>query len=131
MSTLNGWTQSSRNWNIIPTPNKDTTIQYNFSQKDLLNLRLYILSLEKDRETNKINELIIEKQQEQIYDCEDFLMNKDSIISLQDSIIGEDKKINLHLTNEAVKYKKKANNWPYWLGGGFVGGILLCLILTK
>lgn len=96
---------------------------------------MYILSLERDRESNQINELIVNKQQEQIYDLEDFLISKDSIITLQGEIINEDKKINLHLNSDVEKYRKQANNWPYWLGGGLVGGfitgMLTWAILTK
>jgi hypothetical protein len=134
--TLSGWTQHSQNWDILskkdvtcPICLTDTIIQYNFYKSDLRNLRLYIVDLEAFKETNVLNEQIIIKQGFQLTNYKKVVDNQKIIIASKDSIISETDKINVNLQEQVIKYRKKAGNWPYWLSGGFIGGIVLCLLI--
>lgn len=82
-------------------------------------------------ELNDVNEKIIKKQENEILTCKQLVNNRDSVINLQTKIINENDKINAGLKQQVVKYKNRAAKWPYWLGGGFIGGAIVCLILTK
>ena len=122
---LNGWTQSSENWTILKT--NDTIVQYNFHKEDLANLRFYILSLQEYKSLYDIDENIIIRQYNQIQNYKSLVSGKEEIILNPDKIVKETNSINSDLIKQVNKYKKKSQKWPYWLGGGFIGGIVLCL----
>lgn len=129
-STLSGWTQFSPNWTIIENKiNQDTIIQYSFHKSDLTNLRLYINLLEEYKETAEVSEIIINTQEEELKKFKELIVNKDVIIGTQKNIIVEYKDINRTISDRLSKSQKRAKAWPYWLGGGFIGGILLCLLV--
>lgn len=124
-----GWTQSLQKWTVQKDSAQtgDTIIQYNFLKKDLLNLRLYVTSLEEYKAIAPINEAIIAKQKQELNKYAELVLNKDVIIEEQKQNYQRVEEINKNLQIKVDKYAKQAKAWPYWLGGGFVGGIILCL----
>lgn len=124
-----GWTQSLQKWIVQKDSAQkgDTIIQYNFLKKDLLNLRLYVTSLEEYKAIAPINEAIIAKQKQELNKYAELVLNKDVIIEEQKQNYQRVEEINKNLQTKVDKYAKQAKAWPYWLGGGFVGGIILCL----
>lgn len=90
---------------------------------------MYVTSLEKYRDLYNINEDIISKQSRQIKDYRLVIENQETIISF-----NEENNLNLHKINDRLKKElevsnKKNKKWPYYLGGGFLGGILTCLLI--
>ena len=128
MSTLFGWSQSYPNWTVSKN-NSDTIITYNFTKMQFTNLRVYIVGLERDREL-----YIIETQRSELKDS--VIMGLFTEVSIKDSIrLIQEKKI-FYLDNwgkvqevEKIKFQKQARAWPYWLGGGFISGVILCLLI--
>lgn len=80
---------------------------------------------------NSTNEQIVSKQDLEIFNYKSLVINKDSVISNYKGIMKSQDLINSALNTKVEKYKKRANNWPYWLGGGCLGGAIICLILTR
>ncbi len=106
--------------------NNDTIIEYNFTKESLKDLRLYIHKLE------MVSELYTT--------CEDRLVGEQksniilrSIIDKKDEEILDSnlKNYNLTILNKelSAKIDKQNKAIPYYLGGGFLGGLLLCLIV--
>ena len=127
LTTLNGWTQSSSNWKIIKSNIGDTLIEYTFQKEDIKNLRLYITTLQQYEQVYFINEEIITRQDAEINAYKNLVDNKDEVIASQQKITDMFKEIDAKRTKELERYKKQANKWPYWLGGGILGGVILCL----
>lgn len=131
MSTLSGWTQSSTNWVVrsSSTNSKDTVIVYNFSKENITNLRTYVTTLEMYKERYDINTQIIKALNSEIDNYKTLVVNKDEIIKTKSSIITINDDVNAKLTKSLDKYKKKNKRLPYWIGAGFVGGIVLCQLV--
>lgn len=129
LSTLSGWTQSSQKWTISLNPRQDTVLQYNFSKSQIRNLRLYISELETCCETNNVNELLLDSKDQEVILLRKIITNKDSIITTQQNSLNSYRNINSFLNSEILEKEKKSKTWPLWLGGGFVGGVLVCLLL--
>lgn len=129
LSTLPGWTQSSQKWTIRLGEKQDTVLQYNFSKSEIRNLRLYISELETCCEVANVNEQLLDVKDEETILLKRIIINKDSIISTQQSSLNSYRNINTFLNSEILKKEKKPKTWPLWLGGGFVGGVLVCLLV--
>ena len=113
------------NWKIYET-NNDTIVEYKFTKESLKDLRLYINKLE------MINELYntCGDKLEGVQKSNDILK---SIIDKKDEEILDSnlKNYNLTILNKelSAKITKQNKAIPYYLGGGFLGGLLLCLIV--
>lgn len=129
LTTLSGWTQSSLNWKIIKsnTAIGDTLIEYTFQKEDLKNLRVYVTTLQQYEQVYFINEKIIERLDTEVVNYQQLVNNKDAVITDQKKIIGMFEEIDAKRVKEIERYKKQAGKWPYWLGGGLLGGVILCL----
>lgn len=86
----------------------DTIIQYNFLKKDLLNLRLYVTSLEEYKAIAPINEAIIAKQKQELNKYAELVLNKDVIIEEQKQNYQRVEEINKNLQIKVDKYAKQA-----------------------
>lgn len=102
---------------------------YRFQKNDLSHLRIYITSLEQYKVIAEVNEEIINKQALEMQKYKTLISNKDAIITNKDSQLLQTTEINAQLQKQLEAERKKAKAWPYWLGGGFIGGIILCLSL--
>lgn len=124
-----GWTQSSKTWTISKDTSAigDTVVTYKFQKKDLVNLRVYVATLEQYKSTAEINEEIINKQKLEMLRYKTLITNKDIIITDKDLQLVQSVEINAQLQKQLEASRKRAKAWPYWLGGGFLGGIILCL----
>lgn len=107
----------------------DTVIQYDFHKNDLRNIRVYIITLEKYKKISDINEGIIKTQDNEINTLKLINNNQKVIIGNQEKQTVEYKDMTDALIKDLVKYKKRSDRWPYWLGGGFLGGILTCVLI--
>lgn len=106
--------------------NNDTIIEYNFTKESLKDLRLYIHKLEMVSELYNTCEDRLDGTQK----SNDILK---SIIDKKDEEILDNnlKNYNLTILNKelSAKIDKQNKAIPYYLGGGFLGGLLLCLIV--
>ena len=130
--TLGGWAQQSQNWEIIQsndTLKNDTIIRFLFEKEDLLALRLYILELNNFKSLYKVSEQIIPILYKEVEDYKKVVDSQKVIISLRERSILDEKRKVQELNVQLGVYKNKAQAWPYWLGGGFVGGVILCLLV--
>lgn len=105
----------------------DTLIEYAFQKEDLKNLRLYVTDLQHYEQVYSINEEIIKRLDLEIDNYKNLVNNKDAIISDQQKIMDMFKEIDAKREKEIQRYKKQAGKWPYWLGAGVLGGVILCL----
>ena len=116
---------STPNWKIYET-NSDTIIEYKFTKESLKDLRIYTHKLE------TVNELYsnCEERLESTQNSNGILR---SIIDKKDEEILDNnlKNYNLTILNKelSAKINKQNKAIPYYLGGGFLGGLLLCLIV--
>lgn len=124
---LSGWTQSSKNWTILKDSTGQDIIQYNFYKQDLTNLRVYITTLSQYKELYLIDENIIEKQKEDINKAQSIINNNAISNAAYEKSLENSMQLNKDLIIKVDKYQKRAKRWPYWLGSGFIGGIILCL----
>jgi len=83
--------------------------------------------LEQYKEVALVNEEIIAKQKQEINKYVQTVINNKLIIETQVEKANELEAINKNLQTKVDEYSKQAKAWPYWLGGGFIGGIILCL----
>ena len=107
LSTLPGWTQSSQKWTIRLGEKQDTVLQYNFSKSEIRNLRLYISELETCCEVANVNEQLLDVKDEETILLKRIIINKDSIISTQQSSLNSYRNINTFLNSEILKKEKK------------------------
>ena len=106
--------------------NNDTTIEYKFTKESLKDLRLYIHKLEMTNELYNICEDRLENEQKSNEILRSIIDKKDE--EILDSNL---KNYNLTILNKelSAKIDKQNKAIPYYLAGGFLGGILLCLIV--
>lgn len=126
--TLVGWTQSSKKW-IVYKNGVDTTLVYPFSKIQIANLRVYVTKLEEFQSLYYNDQDIIDKQGLVILDYSKLVNNKDSIIENKNKVISQTNIINDRLTKDVIKFRSRSGKWPYVLGTGFIGGIVLCLLV--
>lgn len=126
--TLSGWTQSSVKW-IVYKNGVDTTLVYPFGKIQIANLRVYVTKLEDYKELYFLDQQIIDKQDSTIKTYRKLVVNKDAIITNKDNVITQTNVINDKLTKDVIKFRNRSEKWPFYLGGGFIGGILLCLLV--
>lgn len=129
--TLSGWSQSSEIYEIIPDPHQldNPTIIFTIKNSDVRNLRLEYtqgelfknLYSESEKEIKLLNK-VISKQ-------ETIIENQAIGLKAGSSALQEYKEINEKYLKDKDKYKRRAKLWPYWLGGGFIGGITTCLLI--
>ncbi|MGV8961814.1 MAG: hypothetical protein ACOH2V_00265 [Candidatus Saccharimonadaceae bacterium] len=128
---LSGWTQSSKNWTIIPDSEQveNPYIEFRYRNKDISNLRIYVTTLEKYRELYDINEGIIFSQSKQLNTYKSIVINDSIAINAGREALNQSKLINDKLIKQVTKYQRRTNRWPYWIGSGFLGGVILCLLV--
>jgi len=126
--TLSGWTQSSVKW-IVYKNGVDTTLVYPFGKIQIANLRVYVTKLEDYKDLYFLDQQIIDKQDSTIKTYNKLVVNKDAIISNKDNVITQTNSINDKLTKDVIKFRNRSEKWPYYLGGGFIGGVILCLLV--
>lgn len=138
LTTLYGWTQSSSTW-VISNNGVDTTIVYTFTKLELRDLRLYITDLEQISELYDLSLDINEAREKQIVNLQKQVSNQSESLRLakevftlqQDELKKSDKLLQVQI-NETLKYKRRAGQWPIWLGSGTVIGVITtCLLLTR
>lgn len=119
-------TGQKKQWEIVNVA-KDTLLKYNFTKTGIVNLRLYINSLEKFKFLYSANQSIILKQKVEIDSYALLTENQKTMLEFQDNGLKASAEVNATLTDELRKSRKKAKRWPYWLAGGALGGVILCL----
>lgn len=138
LTTLYGWTQSSSTW-VISNNGVDTTIVYTFTKLELRDLRLYITDLEQISELYDLSLDINEAREKQIVNLQKQVSNQSESLRLakevftlqQDELKKSDKLLQVQI-NETLKYKKRAGQWPIWLGSGTaIGVVTTCLLLIR
>jgi hypothetical protein len=80
-------------------------------------------------EENQLNREIIAVQKKELNFYQELVINKDSAIKYYQRNIDEYQRINAILNSEILEKPKHKIRWPYWLGGGIIGGFTLCLLL--
>ena len=128
MITLSGWTQSSVKW-IVYKNGVDTTLVYPFGKIQIANLRVYVTKLGEYKELYFINQQIINKQDSIVKTYSKLVINKDIIINNKDAVITQTNVINNKLTKDVIKFRNRSEKWPYFIGAGFIGGVVLCLLV--
>lgn len=126
--TLSGWTQSSVKW-IVYKNGVDTTLVYPFGKIQIANLRVYVTKLGEYKELYFINQQIINKQDSIVKTYSKLVINKDIIINNKDAVITQTNVINNKLTKDVIKFRNRSEKWPYFIGAGFIGGVVLCLLV--
>jgi len=101
-------------------------------------LRIYVTNLEEIYELYNIEKNILILKNIEIGNLRTQNNGKDSTISiLRDMVSYRDSQLEKADKNVetqkalALKYKKRASQWPRWFGAGGVCGIILCLVLNK
>lgn len=127
MTTLCGWTQSSQKWVIYQDSiTNDTIVSYQFKKQEIRNLRTYITTLEEYENLYNLDEKIIKSLKKTTEDYNIVNNNKDIIINTKDKETKLLSDVNIQLNKDIIKYKNKIRKWPYFIGTGFIGGIILC-----
>lgn len=130
LTTLSGWTQSSRNWEIKrDSLSNDTIVSYNFTKTELGNLRNYVTTLESIRQRYDLNLKVIDALNTEVSIYKTISLNKDEVISYKNDIITVHTDVNDQLSKDLIRFRNKAKRLPYWIGGGFIGGIILCQLV--
>jgi len=124
---IDSLTEQIPTWTTIKTPQNDTIIHYQFTQNGIVKLRLKVNDLSKYKSLYNIDEVIIHKQQLELDIFKEVTTNCKDIVKLNEDAITIYKQSNEKLTKQLNKSQKQAGRWPYWLGGGFLGGVILCL----
>jgi len=124
---IDSLTEQMPTWAIIKDTQNDTLIKYQFTKEGVIKLRLKVNSLYKYKDLYKIDEVIIHKQQLEIDIFKEVSENCKDIVKLNEDAITIYKQSNEKLIQQLNKSQKRAGRWPYWLGGGILGGVILCL----
>jgi len=94
-----------------------------------VNLRVYITELNQFKELYYIDEEVIKTQQLKIDNLNNIISNKDNELKETQSAIVSSIKLNKELSEKINKYEKRRTKVPYYIGAGFLGGIVTCLLL--
>ncbi len=102
---------------------------FSLSKEEITRLRIHISELESYKELYFAEEEVTKTLRLYMQGYKDIILAKDgTIVSLQEWN-KETLRINNSLKDTIEKQDKKLKNTPYYIGGGFIGGILLCLFL--
>ena len=93
------------------------------------NLRVYVTKLEEYKSLYFIDQKILDKQDSIIKTYTKLVENKDNIIYNKDAVIIQTNSINDKLTKDVIKFRNRSEKWPYYTGVGFIGGVILCLLI--
>ena len=100
-----------------------------FTKDEIVRLRLYITELETHKELNLLNEQLNSNLKLQIEDYKSIVQAKDGTIVTLKNWNTDTQKLNDNLQEKINKQNKTIKNLPYYIGGSFIGGMILCLLL--
>ena len=100
-----------------------------FTKDEITRLRLYMTELETHKESNFLNEQINSDLKLQIESYKSIVQARDGTIVTLRNWNTDTQKLNDNLQKEINKQNKIIKNLPYYIGGSFIGGIILCLLL--
>lgn len=96
---------------------------------ELTRLRVYMADLETHKELYYAEEEMNKNLKLQLEAYKNIVQAKDGTIITLQNWNNETQKINDNLKNTITSQNKKLKNVPYFMGGSFIGGILICLLL--
>ena len=100
-----------------------------FTKDEIVRLRLYMTELETHKELNLLNEQINSDLKLQIEAYKSIVQAKDGTIVTLKNWNTDTQKLNDNLQEKINKQNKIIKNLPYYIGGSFIGGMILCLLL--
>lgn len=100
-----------------------------FTKDELTRLRVHMAELETHKELNLINEQINSDLKLQIEAYKSLIQAKDGTIVTLKNWNTDTQKLNDDLQERLNRQNKTIKNLPYYIGGSFIGGIVLCLLL--
>lgn len=100
-----------------------------FTKDEIIRLRLYMAELETHKELNLLNEEINSDLKLQIEAYKSIIQAKDGTIVTLKNWNTDTQKLNDNLQERINKQDKTIKNLPYYIGGSFIGGMILCLLL--
>lgn len=100
-----------------------------FTKDEIVRLRLYMAELETHKELNLLNEQINSDLKLQVDAYKSIVQAKDGTIVTLKNWNTDIQKLNDNLKEQITKQNKTIKNIPYYIGGSFVGGLILCLLL--
>ena len=104
-------------------------IAITFTKDEIVRLRLYITELETHKELNLLNEQLNSNLKLQIEAYKSIVQAKDGTIVTLKNWNTDTQKLNDNLQEKINKQNKTIKNLPYYIGGSFIGGMILCLLL--
>jgi hypothetical protein len=107
----------------------DTIVSYQFKKQEIRDLRTYVTKLEEFKDLYNLDEKIIESLKKTTENYKTIIINKDIIIDTKDKETKLLSDVNTQLTKDLIKYKNRSRKWPYFIGAGFIGGIVLCQLV--
>jgi hypothetical protein len=96
---------------------------------ELTKLRVHMAELETYKELYTVNEDINKSLKLQIDSYKNLVQAKDGTIVTLQTWNKETQQINNNLKDVIETQNKKLKSVPYLVGGGFLGGLVLCLLL--
>jgi hypothetical protein len=115
-------------WAVVKdTITQDTLIHYKFTKPGVVKLRLTVNDLYKYKKLYNIDEGILHRQKLELDIYKEIANNDKDIIKMSNDALKIAKVSNDKLTKQLNKVQKRASRWPYWVGAGFIGGIVVCL----
>ena len=100
-----------------------------FTKDEIVRLRLYMAELETHKELNLLNEQINSDLKLQIDAYKSIVQAKDGTITTLKNWNTDTQKLNDNLQERINKQDRIIKNIPYYIGGSFIGGMILCLLL--
>lgn len=100
-----------------------------FTKDEIVRLRLYMTELETHKELNLLNEQVNSNLKLQIEAYKSIVQAKDGTIVTLKNWHTDTQKLNDNLQEKINKQNKTIKNFPYYIGGSFIGGMILCLLL--